>query len=93
MAAALSFLAAGEVKADSMRCGRKVIRSGDSPAKLLQHCGEPHYRGKGYADVDTGSGRRHVRVELWHYKRDKRSLERIVLVYRGEVVAIETGGR
>lgn len=88
-----AFLAVAELAADSIRCGQKVVRSGDSPAMLLRHCGEPQYRGRGYADVMTADGRRSVRVEQWHYKLSERSLERVVLIYRGEVVAVKTGGR
>lgn len=82
-----------ELFADSMRCGRKVVRSGDSPATLLQHCGEPRYRAHAHADVQTKDGTRNVKVEQWHYKLNERSLERIVLIYRGEIVSVETGGR
>lgn len=79
--------------ADSFRCGRKVIRSGDSPATLMRYCGEPSYRGRGYADVDTGDGQRQVKVEQWHYKLGERSLEHIVYVYRGRIVGVEVGRR
>lgn len=94
LVAAILLLACGtELAADSMRCGRKVVRNGDSPSTLLEHCGEPRYRGRGFADVETKDGRRSVKVEQWHYKRGERSLERIVLIYRGEIVAVETGSR
>lgn len=79
--------------ADSFRCGRKVIRSGDSPATLMRYCGEPAYRGRGYADVDTGDGQRQVKVEQWHYKLGERALEHIVYVYRGKVVGVDVGRR
>jgi hypothetical protein len=81
------------VAADSMRCGRKVIRTGDSPAMLIDRCGEPLYRGRGYAELDVGDGKRQVKVERWHYKQTERALERVVLVYRGEIVGMETGRR
>jgi len=90
---ALACTLAQQLAADSMRCGRKVVRTGDSPAALLEHCGEPKYRGRGYAEVNTKDGRQAVKVEQWHYKRSERSLERIVLIYRGEIVAVETGSR
>lgn len=79
--------------ADSIRCGRKVVRTGDSPAALLERCGEPRYRGKAYARVKTKDGMKEVRVDQWHYKKNARSLERIVMIYRGAVVRVETGGR
>ena len=90
---AAGILAVQDLAADSMRCGRKVVRDGDSPATLLQHCGEPRYRGSAYAEVDTGEGIRKVRVEQWHYKRNERSLARIVLIYNGEIIGVETGSR
>lgn len=93
LALVLACTLAQQLAADSMRCGRKVVRSGDSPATLLEHCGEPKYRGRGYAEVNTKDGRRNVKVEQWHYKRNERSLERIVLIYRGEIVAVEMGSR
>jgi hypothetical protein len=91
--AAPGLLAVQDLAADSFRCGRKVIRTGDSPAALLERCGEPRYRSRSYAELDIGEGIRKVRVEQWHYKLSERSFERIVLLYRGEIVAIETGGR
>jgi hypothetical protein len=90
---ALFCLVANQLMADTMRCGRKVIRTGDSPASVLEHCGTPLYKGRGIAEIDTAEGRQKVKVEQWHFKQDERSLERIVLLYRGEVVGVETGGR
>jgi hypothetical protein len=83
----------GLLAADSMRCGRKVLRTGDSSAMLQRHCGSPLYKDSGKETVKLDEGRRSVRVERWHYKKSSRSLERIVMVYRGRVVAMETGGR
>ncbi|MDX1554397.1 MAG: DUF2845 domain-containing protein [Xanthomonadales bacterium] len=89
----LGLVFAQSLAADSLRCGRKVVRSGDSPATLIAACGEPLYRGKAEVAIETGSGKRNVRADSWHYKLSERSLERIVLIYRGEIVAVETGGR
>lgn len=88
-----AFMFAGELAADSMRCGHKVVRTGDSPAALLERCGEPRYRSRGDAEIDTAQGRRSVKVQRWHYKEDERSLERVVLVFQGEIVGMETGRR
>lgn len=89
----VAILTASQLHADSMRCGQRVIRTGDSPALLLERCGEPLHRGKAYAEVKTKDGPREVRVDQWHYKKNERSLERIVLLYRGEIVSIHTGSR
>lgn len=79
--------------ADSMRCGRKVVRNGDSPSRLLLYCGEPSYKGRGVAEVRTQEGRKSVKVEQWHYNPGKGSLKRVVLVYQGEIVGVKTAGR
>ena len=79
--------------ADSMRCGQKVVRTGDSPSALLDRCGTPRHKSKAYAEIKTEDGMREVRVDQWHYKKSERSLERIVMIYRGEIVRVETGRR
>ncbi len=79
--------------ADSLRCGRKLVKTGDSPATLLASCGEPLYRGKSQAEVETEEGKSRVRVEQWHYKMGEHRLEYVVLIYHGEIVAVETGSR
>jgi len=47
----------------------------------------------GHETVRLAEGRKNVRVERWRYKKSSRSLERIVMIYRGRVVAIDTGQR
>lgn len=79
--------------ADSYRCGRKLIRTGDSSSDVLRVCGEPAAKDRGRADVRDGGATRNVAVERWHYKRSSRSLSRIVNIYRGRVVSIEVGRR
>lgn len=81
------------VEADTFRCGRKVVRSGDSSAAVLQNCGKPRSKDSGHERVRLEEGHRNVRVERWRYKKSSRSLERIVMIYRGRVVAIDTGQR
>lgn len=79
--------------ADSYRCGRKLIRTGDSSADVLRVCGEPASKDRGRAEVRDGGSIRNVSVERWHYKRNSRSLSRIVNIYRGRVVSIDVGKR
>lgn len=79
--------------ADSYRCGRKLIRTGDSTADVLRVCGQPASKDRGRANVREGGATRNVPVERWHYKRSSRSLSRIVNIYRGRVVSIDVGKR
>jgi hypothetical protein len=81
------------VWADSFRCGRKVVRTGDSPADLLQRCGKPRHKDKGYENVREKGRQNRVRVERWYYKKSSRRLEQIVLIHRGRIVAIDNGSR
>lgn len=41
--AALMLLAAIPALADSMRCGRYVVQTGDPQSRVLELCGEPRY--------------------------------------------------
>ena len=79
--------------ADSYRCGRKLVRTGDSAARLIEVCGEPSRKGRGTATVRQSGQLKELRVERWYYRTGRRSLERAVLLHRGRIVAIEVGGR
>jgi len=82
-----------EAAADSYRCGRKLVRTGDSSADVLRLCGEPGHRNRGQENILLEGARRRVPVERWYYKRSSRSLQHIVMFHRGRVVAISVGGR
>jgi len=81
------------LSADSYRCGRKLIRSGDSTADLLRVCGEPGYKDRGRQSIELNGSRTQAAVERWFYRQGKRSLQHIVILHRGKVVAIEVTGR
>ena len=80
-------------EADSYRCGRKIVRSGDPVSRLLELCGKPKRKDSGSETIEVSGVPRKVRVQRWYYKQGSRRLERVVLVYRGTVAAIEVGGR
>jgi hypothetical protein len=90
--ATLWTLCAG-AQADSYRCGRQLIRTGDSAADVLQVCGEPRYKDRGQETLRLGGAEKSASVERWYYKKSRRSLEHVVLIHKGRVVAIEVGGR
>jgi hypothetical protein len=79
--------------ADSYRCGRKLIRTGDTAADVLRVCGEPRYKDRGKESLRLDGATQQLSVERWYYKRSRRSLEHIVLLHRGRVVAVEVGSR
>lgn len=80
-------------RADSLRCGRKVVRNGDTPEELRQHCGAPLRRDFVQEQFWLGGNLQQVRVERWHYKPGRRALGRIVLIYQGQIVGVRTGER
>lgn len=82
-----------DVGADSYRCGRQLIRSGDSAADVLRVCGQPRDKARGETSLRVDGVAKRVSVERWHYQQSRRSLPHVVLIYKGRVVAIETGRR
>ena len=81
------------LSADSYRCGRKLIRTGDSSRDVIRVCGAPGYKDRGYAKIKIEGVVQKTRVERWYYRKSKRSLERVVLIYRGVVAGIKVGTR
>jgi hypothetical protein len=82
-----------DATADSYRCGQRIVRDGDSVAQLLAICGEPRFKNSSSSKIKVDGVYKQARVQRWHYKKGSRSLERIVLIYRGKIAAIEVGGR
>lgn len=89
----LSFAVVSDAMADSYRCGRKVVRDGDSTSYLLKICGEPRFKDNGSSMIEVEGVRRKTRVQRWYYKKSSRSLEHIILIHGGKIAAIEVGGR
>ena len=79
--------------ADSYRCGRKLVRTGDSAAKVLEVCGEPRFKSGGQGEIRIRGVVKQARVQRWHYRQGSRRLEHVVLIYKGKVAAIEVAGR
>jgi hypothetical protein len=90
----LALLAVGQaVPADSYRCGRKLIHSGDSTEQVLRLCGPPLRKDRAQESVQLSGRRQQLPVERWFYRKSSRSLEHVVMMYRGRVVAIIVGRR
>ena len=79
--------------ADGIRCGRKLVHVGDSASELLRACGEPVHKDRGRQTVSVRGVKKETSVERWYYKKSSRSLERVVMMYQGKVVAVEIGSR
>jgi hypothetical protein len=81
------------IRADSYRCGLKLVQTGDTKAELVRVCGKPLRKDTGTERVRIEGRYADVSVQRWYYKQSRRSLERIVLLHRGMIVGIETGSR
>ena len=93
MIVTMDWMLARAIYADSYRCGRKLVREGDSTARLLEKCGQPRLKDSGSEKIRINGTLANKRVQRWYYKKSNRSLERIVLIYSGNIVGIKTGDR
>jgi hypothetical protein len=89
----LLLLPTNNVRADSFRCGLKVVRNGDAQSDLIRACGEPQRKDSAQERVGSGSSQKTVRVQRWFYKNSGRRLERMVLLHEGKVVGVKIAGR
>ena len=82
-----------DLSADSFRCGRKLIKTGDSTGDLIRVCGEPRHKDRGKEKITLNGVVKNTSVQRWYYKKNTRSLEHVVLIYQGRVKSIEVGKR
>jgi hypothetical protein len=85
--------ASESLQADSFRCGRKLVSTGDTSGELVRACGEPRHKDRGYKKIRVDSTSKKVSVERWYYKKSARSLEHIIVLYQGRIAAVDVGGR
>jgi hypothetical protein len=101
--AALLLTFAVPASADGMRCGSKLVTTGDPRAKVRQFCGEPvdvqtrsilrrPYFGIGGRTYTYGDGYVEVPVEIWTYNFGPYKLMRQIRFVDGRVEDIETLG-
>ena len=97
--ALMLLLSAQLVQADSLRCGSRIVTTGDSKAEVLMECGEPSfreivgektvYRRFFYLFSESYT----VLVEKWTYNLGSTQFLRI-LTFEGDTLAkIELGGK
>ena len=82
-----------DLSADSFRCGRKLVSTGDSTGDLIRVCGEPRHKSRGQGKIKVNGISKTVSVERWYYKKSARGLEHIIEIYKGQVSAVEVGER
>lgn len=100
--AALALLATDHARADTMRCGNKLILVGDSMAAVRAYCGRPaaiqhslmvnttteRVGGREVSQSHTAGAA--VPVETWTYNRGPRKFLMTVRFVDGSVVSVKT---
>lgn len=77
-----------EVAADSIRCGRKIVKTGDSVNILIKKCGNPQRKFTGKEIINEGGRQSKMTVSNWVYDRARKH-DMIVAVRSGIVVKIQ----
>ena len=76
------------VPADSIRCGRKVVKTGDSSNTLIKKCGKPVRKFSSKVRINEGGNRSNTSVSNWVYTRGGKK-DMIVSVHSGAVIKIQ----
>ena len=84
---AIFILLSGSVVADSIRCGRKIVKTGDSSNTLIKKCGKPLSKFSSKEKINDGGNRSNTSVSNWVYTRGGNK-DVIVSVRGGAVVKI-----
>jgi len=80
-------LLSSHATADSFRCGRKIVKPGDSGNALIKKCGKPARKYSGKEMVYDQGHRSSVTVSNWVYERGAKK-DMIVSVRSGAVIKI-----
>ena len=93
LAAFLLAASGPQALADSFRCGKQLIRTGDTETQVLARCGEPQSRDAVKREYWVNGLLQKVQLQRWHYHPAGGKLPREVLIYQGAVVGISLGDR
>jgi hypothetical protein len=83
--------------ADTLRCGNRLVRDGDTQDEVFRRCGKPAFRNFSteLISFETASGfvvTKAVPVETWTYNRGPREFVRYLKFRDGRLVRIVAGG-
>jgi len=93
----LLFLLGGVAQADTLRCGNRVVNSGDRDFAVRDRCGDPYYTEQSYAlDIHGANSPLEVQDETvydaWYYNFGPRQLMVRLLFRDGRLARVETLG-
>jgi len=86
----LLLLGADSALGDGIRCGSRLVMTGDPVSRLVQACGKPDRSFQARVLVGEREQRREVGVTQWVYERRRRP-DLIVSLRGGSVVRIDRG--
>ena len=78
----------GNLLADSFRCGRKLVKTGESSNALVKKCGQPVRKLKSNEQVKLHGQQKRTAVSNWVYERRNKK-DMVVSIKNGTVVRIE----
>jgi hypothetical protein len=81
-------LASSIAAADSFRCGRKIVKQGDSASALIKKCGKPTLKYSSKELVNDQGRQSKVSVSNWVYERNRKK-DMIVSVRSGNIIKIQ----
>ena len=85
----LAILITGNVVADSFRCGRSLVKVGDSTNVLLKKCGDPLRKFSSKQTVNDHGRQTRVSVSNLVYGRSGKK-DMVVSIHNGAVLKIRT---
>jgi hypothetical protein len=80
-------LTAFNTVADSFRCGRKIVVTGDSVSRLMKSCGKPALKYNSKESIRGGGRSQSASVSNWVYERGRKKTM-VVSIRSGKVVKI-----
>ena len=78
----------GNLLADSFRCGRKLVKTGESSNALVKKCGQPVRKLKSNEQVKLDGQQKRTAVSNWIYERRNKK-DMVVSIKNGTVVRIK----
>ena len=81
-------LVSNSLSAESFRCGRKLVKTGESSNALVKKCGNPVRKFSSKETISDSGMQKRVGVSNWVYERRGKK-DMIVSVHSGSVVKIQ----
>ena len=78
----------GTTEADSFRCGRKLVKAGDSSSVLVKKCGKPARKFSSKETVTKLGRQSRVSVSNWIYERGGKK-DMVISIRSGTIVKVE----